>query len=142
MSEQCRGATADWQDTLTISAFFAQSLARLQKFYETKPTGAALEEGRQRQFAEIREQFRALKLHPGRYADFAAGPINNASLLQERIYLRDLPLFEQLYRGEGNLRATVKLIHAAVDKGGDPFERVREALEANTRAIAAVSARP
>jgi len=142
VSEECRGATADWQDTLTISAFFAESLARLQKFYETKPTGAALEEGRQRAFAEIREQFRALKLHPGRYADFSAGPINNASLLQERIYLRDLALFEQLYRGEGSLRATVTVIHAAVDKGGDPFERVREALEANPPAVAAVSARP
>ncbi len=132
-SEQCHGATADWQDTLTISAFFAESIARLQKFYETKPTGAALEEGRQRAFAEIREQFGALKLHPGRYADFAAGTINNASLLQERIYLEDLALFDQLYRAEGNLRATVTLIEAAVDKGGDPFQRVREALEASTR---------
>ena len=141
VSEQCRGATADWQDTLTISAFFAASVARLEKFYEAKPTGAALEEGRQRAFAEIREQFRALKLHPGRHADFAAGPINNASLLQEQIYLSDLALFEQLYRGEGNLRATVKLIETAVDKGGNPFDRVREALEANTRAVAAARAR-
>jgi predicted aminopeptidase len=133
MSEECRGATADWQDTLTISAFFVESLARLQKFYESKPTGVALEEGRRRAFSEIRERFRALKLHPGRYADFAAGPINNASLLQERMYLKDLALFDQLYLAEGNLRATVTLIHAAVDKGGDPFQRVREALEASSR---------
>ena len=131
VSDQCRAATADWQDTLTISRFFTRSLAELEAFYATKPTGAALERGRERAFAEIRRQFKALKLHPGRYADFSAGPINNASLLQERIYLRDLDLFDELYREAGSLRATVQAIRGAVERGGDPFDRVREALAAS-----------
>jgi predicted aminopeptidase len=128
VSDQCRAATADWQDTLTISRFFTKSLADLEAFYATKPTGVALERGRERAFAEIRRQFKELKLHPGRYADFSAGPINNASLLQERIYLHDLDVFDELYREGGSLRAAVRAIRTAVDRGGDPFDRVREAL--------------
>jgi predicted aminopeptidase len=127
MPDRCRVATADWQDTLAISAFFARSLSALGAFYDTKPTGAALEDGRERAFTEIREQFRSLKLHPGRYADFAAGPINNASLLQERIYLQDLDVFDRLYREAGGLRAALEEIREAAAKGGDPFARVREA---------------
>ena len=125
--ERCRVATADWQDTLTISGFFARGLTALEAFYDSKPSGAALEEGRQRAFAEMRESFRALKLHPGRNADFAAGPINNASLIQERIYLKDLDVFEQLYHRAGGLRGAVEEIRKAVERGGDPFDRVREA---------------
>jgi len=125
--EACRTATADWQDTLTISQFFARGLAELQSFYDSKPSGAALEEGRQRAFAEMRESFRALKLHPGRNADFAAGPINNASLIQERIYLKDLDVFDRLYHRAGGLRRAVEEIREAVGRGGEPFARVREA---------------
>ena len=125
--EACRTATADWQDTLTISQFFSRGLAELQSFYDSKPSGAALEEGRQRAFAEMRDSFRALKLHPGRNADFAAGPINNASLIQERIYLKDLDVFDRLYHQAGGLRRAVEEIREAVGRGGEPFARVREA---------------
>ena len=136
VSDSCRAATADWQDTLTISRFFAKSLAELEAFYATNPTGVALEKGRQRAFAEIRESFRELKLHPGRYADFAAGPINNASLLDERIYLRDLDLFDEVYRSQGTLKGAVEFIRRAVDQGGDPFDRVREAVSAGKTQVA------
>ena len=136
VSDPCRAATADWQDTLTISRFFTKSLAELERFYATKPVGPALDQGRERAFAEIRENFKALKLHPGRYADFASGPINNASLLQERIYLRDLDVFDEIYREEGSLRATVETIRRAVGRGGDPFDRVREALAASRTQVA------
>jgi predicted aminopeptidase len=128
-SDSCRTATQDWQDTLTISRFFAKSLAALEVFYDTKPAGAVLEEGRQRAFAEIRENFRVLRLSPGRNADFAAGPINNASLLQERIYLKDLEVFDRLYDRAGSLRRAVGDIREAVARGGDPFDRVREAAD-------------
>jgi len=136
VGDHCRAATADWQDTLTISRFFTKSLADLEAFYATKPTGPALDQGRERAFAEIRENFKALKLHPGRYADFASGPINNASLLQERIYLRDLDVFDEIYREEGSLRATVETIRGAVGRGGNPFDRVREALVASRMQVA------
>ncbi len=102
-------------------------MSALGAFYATKPTGDALEEGRERAFAEIRMRFRSLELHPGRYADFAAGPINNASLLQERIYLQDLDVFDRLYREAGSLRRALEEIREAADRGGDPFDRVREA---------------
>ena len=136
VSDHCHAATADWQDTLTISRFFTKSLGELEAFYATKPTGAALEQGRERAFADIRQKFKALKLHPGRYADFAAGPINNANLLQERIYLRDLDVFDEMYREQGSLRAAVETIRRAVGRGGDPFDRVREALATSRTQVA------
>jgi predicted aminopeptidase len=135
-SVACRTATADWQDTLTISRFFARGLGPLETFYDSQPSGEALEKGRQRAFAEMRESFRALKLHPGRNADFAAGPINNASLIQERIYLKDLDVFDQLYHRAGGLRGAVDEIRKAVDRGGDPFDRVREAAATGAPTVA------
>jgi len=130
VSDPCRAATADWQDTLTISRFFTKAVTDLEAFYATKPTGPVLVEGRERAFSAIREQFKALKLHPGRYANFAAGTINNASVLHERLYLRDLDAFDELYRAEGSLRATVAALREATDRGGDPFQRLAEAVEA------------
>ena len=127
-SVECRQATEDWQDTLTIARFLADSLTRLEKFYRTRPAGAALEEGRQKSFAEIRERFNRLRLHPGRYADFAAGTINNASLLEQRVYLHELDLFEDLYRERGGLKGAVQSMRSAVANGGDPFDRIRETL--------------
>jgi predicted aminopeptidase len=124
----CRQAAEDWQDMLTISRFLRASLSGLEEFYATRPAGELLEQGRQRAFAEIREQFRDLKLHPGRIANFAAGPINNASLLEQRVYLRDLDVFEELYRERGGLRAALQALRSAVDRGGDPFDRLHEAV--------------
>lgn len=140
VSQWCEAATADWQDTLTVSGFFATSLARLEQFYATKPVATALEEGRERAFREMREQFKGLRLHTGRYSDFAAGPINNASLLSERIYLRDLELFDRLYREKGNLRAAVEALRAAVDHGGDPFERLDQAVTTSRQPIVRATA--
>ena len=127
-SEACHEATADWQDTLTISGFLADSIGRLEKFYAKKPEGEELEQGRAQAFQEIRDRFKTLKLHPGRYADFASGPINNATLLEQRVYLRDLEMFDELYRSQGNLADTVRRLRALTEKGGDPFDRVREAV--------------
>jgi predicted aminopeptidase len=133
-SAECRQAVEDWQDMLTISRFLRASLSGLEEFYATRPAGELLERGRQRAFAEIREQFRDLQLHPGRIADFAAGPINNASLLEQRVYLRDLDVFEELYRAHGGLRAALQALRSAVDRGGDPFDRLREAVSGPTPA--------
>ena len=127
-TDACREAMDDWQDTLTISAFLATSINSLEAFYAKKPTGEALAAGRAQAFAEIRERFQGLKLHPGRYADFALGPINNATLLEQRVYLRDLDMFDELYRAQGNLAGVIRILAAAAKQGGDPFDRVREAL--------------
>jgi hypothetical protein len=43
-----------------------------------------------------------------------------------RVYLRDPDVFDELYRDRGTLPAVVESIRAAVGKGGDPFDRVRE----------------
>ncbi len=125
---RCKQATDDWQDTLTIARFLGESLQRLEDFYATNPVGAALDAGRDRAFGEIRAQVQSLKLHPGRYADFAKGPINNASLLEQKVYLHELDSFEQLYRERGSVKASLEILKKAIRRGGDPFERLKEIL--------------
>ena len=44
--------------------------------------------------------------------------------------------YPEIYREEGSLRATVETIRRAVGRGGDPFDRVREALVASRTRIA------
>jgi predicted aminopeptidase len=125
---ECRQAGVDWQEMLTISRFLRASLAELEKFYATRPAGDLLEQGRQRAFSEIRRQFGHLNLRPGRMADFATGPINNASLLEQRVYLQDLDVFAELDRQRGGLRGALEALRGAVDRGGDPFDRLYEAV--------------
>lgn len=125
---RCKQATDDWQDTLTIARFLSDALGRLEDFYATNPVGAALDTGRDRAFGEIRAQVQSLKLHPGRYADFAKGPINNASLLEQKVYLHELDSFEQLYRERGSVKASLDVLRKALRRGGDPFDRLKEIL--------------
>jgi len=140
-SEACKEAKADWQDTLTISAFLADSINRLERFYARKPTGDILEEGRARSFEQIRARFKDLKLHPGRYADFAVGPINNATLLEQRVYLRDLDMFDALSEAEGGLAGAVRVLKTLSKQGGDPFDRLREAVMKRPHQIASLERR-
>ncbi len=140
-SEACKEATADWQDTLTISSFLADSINRLERFYARKPTGEILEEGRAHSFAQIRARFKDLKLHPGRYADFAIGPINNATLLEQRVYLRDLEMFDDLYQAQGGLAGAVRVLKTLAKQGGDPFDRLREAVLKQPRQLASLERR-
>ena len=140
--ERCRQATEDWQDTLTIARFLADALTRLEAFYASGPIGTALDAGRDRAFGEIRAQVQSLKLHPGRYADFAKGPINNASLLEQRVYLHELDLFDQLYRERGSVRASLEALKESLARGGDPFDRLRDALGSHKLDVAEGAARP
>ncbi len=127
--EECREARAEWRDTLAMSRFLASSLADLEGFYATLPSGPALEAVRERIFASIRDRFRELRLETGQWSGFASAPLNNASLLHNRTYLRDLELFEDLYRQRGSLARAVADLHETVGKGGDPFDRLRGIVE-------------
>ncbi|MGH7821114.1 MAG: aminopeptidase, partial [Candidatus Binatia bacterium] len=134
---ECREATADWKDTLTVSRFFDAALAGLAEFYETEPDEAELERGRVREFAAIRERFKSLDLR-GRYANFLSGTLNNASLLETRMYYRDLDLFDELYRVRGSIRESIRALKEGLDEAGgdDPFDGLREALKAGKLEVA------
>jgi predicted aminopeptidase len=124
--DECRKAEASWRDTLTMSRFLASVLEDLENLYASSPDPKALDAGRARIFSSIRERFRIVRFETAEWAGFGAETINNASLLHDRTYLRDLGLFEDLYRQRGRLSHTIADLRAAVEKGGDPFERLSE----------------
>ena len=137
-SQECREAKDDWQDMLMVSRFLDVALNGLRGFYETSMDLDTLEKGREREFAAIRERFKSLDLHDAHYANFTAGTLNNASLLEAQIYLQDLDLFDELYRNQGSVRESVLALKKAVGGGGDPFDRLHEALVAGRVKVAGV----
>jgi predicted aminopeptidase len=73
-----------------------------------------------------------------RFRGFSQQPLNNAVLMHYVVYLKDLDMFESLYETCGrNLRRTIGVLRAAVEKKGEPFEAVRAWLDkAGDRATA------
>jgi predicted aminopeptidase len=122
--KECDQAVGEWQDAVAMSRFLSTALERLEAFYSTKPDRIALEEGRKRGFAEIREAFKGLKFQRGSYAGFTSQTLNNASLLQDRMYFRDLEFFDELYRQRGRLADVIPLLKE-VSKEGNPFTNLR-----------------
>ncbi|MEA2627464.1 MAG: hypothetical protein QOD06_3509, partial [Candidatus Binatota bacterium] len=123
----CAEATAEWRDAVSVSRFLDEELDRLREFYEDARGDPELLGMRGRAFAAIRRRFRALPLESHRYDDFLDEPINNASLLHDRVYYRDLEVFDELYRRRGGLRRAVDALKTIDEEGSDrPFERLHE----------------
>ncbi|MGB7948651.1 MAG: hypothetical protein WCH75_13290, partial [Candidatus Binatia bacterium] len=56
-------------------------------------------------------------------------PLNNAVLIHYLLYLKNLQVFESLYQQNGNnLVEFIESVRLAVEKGGEPFERVQALL--------------
>ncbi len=135
-SPECEKASGEWHDALAMSRFLASAVEQLEAFYATKPDRVGLEEGRKGRFAEIRAAFEGLKFQRGSYAGFTSQTLNNASLLQARMYFQDLDLFDQLYRREGRLAAVIPALEQAVKQGENPFSGLRAILGRETPALA------
>ena len=126
--DACRSSSAQWQDAIVMSRFLAAEIGRLEEFYRTTKSERALLAGRERIFGEIREHFGELDLQTDRYDDFKTDKLNNASLLHDRVYYRDLDLFEELYRQRGSVARSVRALETLTGRKGNPFENLRELL--------------
>ncbi len=119
-------ALARWRDELRLGRFYADLAARLDALYAPGIAGPSLREERQRIFREAQAQLagpvgRALETVNG--AALAERPLNNASVLAQRLYLTDLDAFDRvLARQKGAVRAAVADVAAASKGGGDPWE--------------------
>jgi predicted aminopeptidase len=123
----CAEASAEWRDAILVSRFLDDELARLREFYKDARGDPELLRARGRVFAGISRRFRALALESDRYDEFLDEPINNASLLHDRLYYRDLEVFEELFRRRGGLRRSVDALKTIEEEGSDrPFERLHE----------------
>jgi predicted aminopeptidase len=119
-------AAAAWTDALLFSDFLDGFAARLTQAYAA---GVSLDE-RQTLFAAGQEEFRRLPLQAGRYRDFGTEPLNNAIILQYRMYSQQLRLFDDVFHQHGDdLPRTIAVVLEALRAtADDPFRAVRQLL--------------
>lgn len=127
-----RGDTADaetarqrWQDTLDFSIFIGEQLEQLDAAY-ARGVDPAL---REMLFEEMRRQFAKQSWRTTQYSSFAEAPLNNAILVQKRVYADDLGIFERSFeRHGGDLRRTILWVSEQARRGDDAFAALRQAL--------------
>ena len=106
-------------------AFLATVTQRLVALYGSSVTQAEKLSKREKLFARIQQEYRAL---PGPLNDtspFASGTLNNAILLHHLVYMKELALFEQVYQHTGqDLQRTLSRITDSVADTAEPFAEV------------------
>jgi predicted aminopeptidase len=115
-------AAAAWNEALVFSDFLDGFVARLTAAYAA---GVSLEQ-RQQLFGAAQDEFRGLPLQASRYRDFATEALNNAVLLQYRMYTEHLRWFDDALHRHGDdlprtIQAILDAVHAAPE---DPFAAV------------------
>lgn len=144
-------AVQAWQDALRESQLWEGAVTELKDLYaastrESRPLEQILED-RAVIFARLRENAAAAAAAavtsaqptpaPTATPVASAGPpaptrrpvtLNNAVILANYAYMRDLSAFDRLYTAEGgDLRATIARLRAITDAAGDPFAAVTAA---------------
>jgi predicted aminopeptidase len=133
-------AEASWQRQLQMSAFLAKGTERLVALYASSVAEAEKLSQREKLFAQIQQEYRAL---PGLLNDkspLASGTLNNAILLHHLVYLQELALFEQAYQQTGqDLQRTLTRITESVEDTAEPFAAVKTQLERSAQAFSAIA---
>ena len=116
-----------WKEQLEFSGFITGVGASLQELYgKNLPEEEKLRQ-REAIFSERQKQWaQAIAGRPNhRYRSFAQTKMNNAVIANYLLYLKDLDLFEAVYRSTGkDLTRAVDEIRKAV-RSGKPYEDVR-----------------
>jgi predicted aminopeptidase len=121
-------AAAVWRDQLRLGDFYRDLLEELEELYGSELSSDEKVEQREAVFERARARLRGplgqeLEAYSGER--LAEGPLNNASLLGQRIYRSSLGLFDRLLEREGgDVRRAVAVLGEAIDETGDetPFE--------------------
>jgi predicted aminopeptidase len=103
-SALARRAADRWHDEIVLGAFYHELVSRLDSFYASRPTGAALDSGRVATGRWAREQLEgpvAAQLRSYRIGRLADRPINNARLIGALIYRTHLDWFDRWYEQHG-----------------------------------------
>ncbi len=130
-----RRAAARWADEQVLGAHYHELSGRLERFYDGRPTGAALDSGRAEiaRWAgeELQGPFGA-RLVTYRIGVLAERPVNNARLLAARFYRTHLDWFAAWdERHGGDLAAAVAALRTLTDgaEGEEAFARLRASLD-------------
>ena len=127
-SAEYQEAVRDWQEELEFSAFIEDFAKSLDELYRRDISYEDKLRLREELFQKAREDWsrRIADLPRSRFRRFSEQPLNNAGVINYLLYFRNLKLFDEVYHAQGqNLVATIGVVREAVEKGGDPFERVQ-----------------
>jgi len=144
-SAEYQRAVQDWQEEQEFGAYIAELVGTLNELYHRNISRADKLRLREAVFARGKAEWarRSADWPVQRYRGFSQQPLNNAVLMHYVVYLKDLDLFESLYRAAGqNLVKTIELLKDAADKGGEPFEAVQKLLSAMNANVTPLSANP
>ncbi|HLH77335.1 MAG TPA: aminopeptidase [Candidatus Binataceae bacterium] len=144
-SPQAVAARAVLQSDLTFAAFLKQEVARLLLLYASKLPRAQMLRRRKLLFASIQADYARLRpqLSGLERFDLDRQPLNNAVIINYRIYFHRLDAFDALnHAHEGDLRATIASIIALAKAHPDhPFEAISQAVSAAPRSAATAAIR-
>lgn len=108
----------EWHDAVAFSRFLGGALERLEAAYAAGVTG----EERAQLFAALQRDWAATAQRTDRYRGFAERTLNNAILLQLRVYHERLDLFDAILAAhDGDLAATLRAVIAATEGAADAF---------------------
>lgn len=120
-----------WEEEREFGAFIAEVARTLGELYGSDLSREDKLRLREEVFSRSKAEWsRRIADRPAhRFRGFSRQPLNNAVLMHYIVYMKDLDMFESLYQACGrNLRRTIGVMRAAVDKG-EPFEAVRAWLD-------------
>ncbi|HEX6065949.1 MAG TPA: aminopeptidase [Longimicrobiales bacterium] len=126
-SQNCRLATAAWEDNIVFGSALSDLVTRLERIYKRDDlTRAQRIEQRDTVFTNWKADYRARvvpRLQTGSFRDYADSPLNNATLIGTRLYYQRLDLFEQVYQryGQDLRKASEAIMQAARRNEQDPF---------------------
>jgi predicted aminopeptidase len=118
-----------WSEEREFGAFIGEITRDLIELYQSEISRQDKLRLREEVFTRSRAEWaRRIADRPlHRFRGFSQQALNNAVLMHYVVYLKDLDLFELLYRSAGeNLPKTIELLQQAAAKGGDPFDAVRQ----------------
>jgi predicted aminopeptidase len=133
-STEYQQAVRDWQEELKFSEFMEAFAKSLDELYRRNISYEDKLRLRQELFEKAKADWSQSggDLRISRFRRFTEQELNNAVVINYLLYFRNLKLFEEIYEAKDqNLVATIDVVRQAVEKGGDPFERVQALVDGN-----------
>ncbi len=124
-----RRAEARWRRELELSACVARTAERLEALYASALAESDKLSRREGLFAQFQAEYRALVGLEHARPGLASGKLNNAVLLNQLVYMRELEVFERIYQNGKDLPAALAAMTEAAERADEPFGGVRALLE-------------
>ena len=131
-SAEHQQAARNWEGELEFARFIERLAEALTELYTREISYEDKLRLREEIFSRFQREWADHLIHrtSQRFRGFGRQTLNNAILVQYMLYLKNLHVFETVYQTEGqNLVGTIEAIRDAVQRGGDPFERVQALTE-------------